>query len=136
MLGVCHCSETKTWLQDQWSFLYSNFGLKLPYIWQIGGESDVYQKPEIINDASGLPDVALVVLAPEQGKYIQGIESLITFEHPQNCVYIFGGSHSNLSEEELAGRAYRSVFIPTVEHEMYAHAAAYITLYDRLVKHG
>lgn len=136
MPGVCHCSETKAWLQDQWSFVYSNFGLTLPNIWQIGEGEEIYQNPTVIVDASELPDTPLVVIAPEDGKYIQGTESLISFEHPEHCIYIFGRSHGNLSEEELGGRDFQSVFIPTVKHEMYAHCAAYITLWDRLVKHG
>lgn len=136
MLGVCHCAETKNWLQDQWSFVYSNFGLTRPNIWQIGDGEQIYQKPTVITSAAELPDVDLVVLAPEEGKYIQGTESLLTFNHPEDCIYLFGASHQNLTEEDLGSRWHYAVYIPTHQHEMYAHCAAYVTLWDRWCKRG
>ena len=57
---------------------------------------------------------------------------------PEDAIYLFGGSHVNLSDEDdLGGRIPDAlVYIPSVQHEMYAYAAGYITLYDRYVKRG
>lgn len=140
MFGICFKHETDPRLNDQWSFVFSNFGVT--EIWERGFtnvDSKIYQPTVKIDTAAELPDDRpLIVLAPETGRYIQGDQSLVTFEHPDNAIYLFGGSHSNLSDEEdLGGRGPDMlVYIPTVKHEMYGYAAGYIVLYDRLVKRG
>ena len=51
---------------------------------------------------------------------------------------MFGGSQKNLNDEDdLGGRVPDElIYIPTRDLEMYAHSAAYITLWDRYVKRG
>lgn len=140
MLGVCFRREQRPWLQDQWSFVFSNFGIA--EIWERGFADDdlrIYQPVKAIATAAELPKRRpVVVLAHQEGRYIQGTESLVAFEHPKNAVYLFGGSQANLTDEDdLGGRKPSAlVYIPSVKHEMYGPAAAYITLYDRLVKRG
>lgn len=138
MAGVCFKREPKNWMQDQWSFTFSNFGIV--NIWErdfLAGDSEIYQKTISINTAEELPDKPLVVLAPKDGRFFKGTISLVDFEHPEEAIYLFGGSHSVLTEEEMGNRKPDyTVYIPTVRYELYAFSTANITLYDRLVKRG
>jgi len=59
-------------------------------------------------------------------------ESLATFEHPENPLYIFGPEDGSLSGKHLE-RAHRIVVIPT-RHCVNLSAAVYLVLYDRMVK--
>lgn len=136
MVGVCFVRENKGSLQDFWSFVFSNFGVS--DIWEIGKgdkDLDIYQPTVGVKTAAELPDVPLVVFAHQEGRYIKGQQSLVSFAHPEDAIYMFGGSHSNLSEDDV-GRDADYVYIPSVQHEMFSHCAAYIALYDRYVKRG
>lgn len=128
-------------MQDQWSWVFSNFGVI--EIWERGWagsrDADVYQSVIRIDTAVELPDDRpLVVLAYFAGRYIQGNESLKDFMHPDDAIYLFGGSYGNLNDEDdLGGRVPDAlIYIPSVEHECYSHSAAYMTLWDRYVKRG
>lgn len=127
-------------MQDQWSWVFSNFGIS--DIWEMGKNSEkdgnIYQKTFSIDTAAELPkEIPLIILAPPAGQFIQGTVSLADFTHPENAIYIFGGSRAVLTEEDLGGRKPQTVvYIPTVKHEMYSHTAAYVTLWDRYVKRG
>ena len=140
MYGVCFQREHKPSLQDQWSFVFSHFGVE--EIWERGwepGDGKIYQPVESIDTCAELPDDRpLVVLAPPLGRYIQGTESLLEFTHPKDAIYVFGGSHTNLTEEDMGGRvAEHYVYIPTADrNEMYAYVAAAVVLWDRVVKGG
>lgn len=138
MFGVCFRSEKHAAMQDQWSFAFSNFGVT--ELWEIRKEDgeDIYQPTIGITTAEELPtDRPLVILAPQDGRYVQGTEPLKDFVHPDNAIYLFGGSHENLSEVELGSRVPdHLVYIDLVQHECFAHAAGYITLWDRYVKRG
>ena len=140
MAGICFRRESDRNLQDQWSWVFSNFGIT--EIWQRGFVDDdavIYQGSIHIDLASELPSGRpLILLAHPEGRYIQGTESLTSFVHPADAIYLFGASHVNLSvEDDLGGRTPDNlVYIPYVQYEMYSYAAAYITLYDRYVKRG
>lgn len=60
-------------------------------------------------------------------------ESLVTFEHPINAVYVFGPEDGSISKAFL-NHCHRFVIIPTY-HCTNLAAAIYIVLYDRTVKH-
>lgn len=140
MIGVCFKSERRGWMQDQWSWVFSNFGIT--DIWERNGggsDGEIYQTVIQCNTAADLPpEPSLVVLAPIDGKFVQGTQSLVDFVHPDNAIYMFGGSYDNLSDEDdFGGRVPDSViYIPTVKLEMYSHVAGYLTMYDRYVKRG
>ena len=128
-------------MQDQWSWIFSNYGIT--DIWERGwnGSTDaaIYQTTIKIDTAAELPvGRPVVVLAPIDGRYIKGTKSIEDWIHPEDAIYLFGGSQANLNDEDdLGGITPHSVlYIPTVELEMYSHSAAYITLYDRKVKRG
>ena len=138
--GVCFQSENRGWMQDQWSWVFSNFGIT--EIWERGcsgsAEEKIYQEVISCDTADDLPlDRPLIVLAPIDGQYIKGEKSLVDFKHPSDAIYLFGGTFANLSKDDLGSRDPDAlIYIPTIKHEMYGHSAAYITLYDRLVKRG
>lgn len=138
--GVCFKSEHRGWAQDQWSWVFSNFGIT--EIWERDYEdadAEIYQPTIKIDTAAELPaGRPLVVLSPIDARYIQGDISLDVFVHPEDAIYLFGGSMENLSDlDDLGGRMPDSkVYISTVKLEMFSHAAGYITLYDRYVKRG
>lgn len=140
MFGVCYVRE-KDWEQDQWSYVFSNFGVT--EIWELGDDGnkdmDIYQQTTKIDTAAELPtDRPLVVLAPPEGRFIQGTENLETFQHPDNAIYLFGGSHISLNDEEhMGGRvADHYVYIEWDKCESFSHATAIAVLWDRKMKNG
>ena len=143
--GICFKSEHRGWMQDQWSWVFSNFGVT--EIWERdadhqggrGKDGSIYQPTIKIDTAAELPiDRPLVILAPPAGQFIQGSDPLNTFVHPEDAIYLFGGTQDNLNDEDdLGGRLPDSIiFIPFVKHECYSHSAAYMTLWDRFCKRG
>jgi hypothetical protein len=139
-VGVVFFRE-KGWEQDQWSYLFSNFGVS--DIWEMNDDGNrdwnVYQPTTKIKTAAELPtDRPLVLLAPQDGRFIQGTENLKEFVHPEDAIYMFGPSHAQLNHEDhMGGRVHdHSVYIPLVKHEAFGHTAAYMTLWDRVQKHG
>lgn len=138
MVGVCFKQERRPVYQDQWSYLFSNFGIESIFQIPVENGADLYQATKKIANAGSLPkDKSLVVVQPQDGKYVQGTESLSDFEHPDDAIYMFGGSHDVMTLEDLGGRVpEHTVFIPLVKHECYAFSAAYMVLWDRKVKNG
>jgi hypothetical protein len=137
MIGICFHRETR-WEQDQWSCVFSNFGITK--IWEMGddGNSDlkIHQATTKISKTSQLPDKPLVILAPQDGRIIKGIISIDDFQHPEECIYLFGGSHQVLTDEVVDRKADFLVYIPFVKHESYSHSTAYYTLAYRKARRG
>lgn len=137
MMGVCFTGERNRTFQDQWSYVFSNFGIS--DVWELEREDteNIYQKPTKIRSAAELPDVPLIVVQPADGKHVRGTVSLSDFAHPDDAIYMFGGSHDVMTLEDLGGRvAEHYVYIPLEKHECYAFSAAYMTLWDRKMKRG
>lgn len=136
MFGICFEHEKLGWMQDQWSWVFSNFGVT--EIWEInqgGSDFEIYQTVIGIKSYDELPENRpLVALTPKLGRYLHGEEALNAFVHPEAPIYIFGGSFSNLAFDSRQPDS--CVYIPTVEYECFSHAAAYMTLWDRYVKRG
>ena len=143
--GVCFKSEHRGWMQDQWSWVFSNFGIT--EIWERdadhegerGKDGSIYQQTIKIDTAAELPDDRpIIVLAPDEGRYIRGEQNLMDFVHPEDAIYLFGATQANLSDEnDLGGRVPDAlVYIPSKKLEMFSHAAGYVTLWDRYVKRG
>jgi len=142
MVGVCFLSEHRGWMQDQWSWVFSNFGVS--DIWERqsdhdgvrGKDGSIYQPTIKVDTAADLPrDRPLVVLQPPDGRFIKGETSLKDFVHPADAIYFFGGSHAVLSDDDMGGRIPEHlVYIPTVKLECHSFSAAYMVLWDRYVK--
>ena len=139
MYDVCLVSESGSHWEQQWSYLLSHFTPRNIYI--VGNELERAVKPFShyihVASAQSVPS-ELVLLAPQSGRYVQGTESLVTFEHPEDCCCMFGNDHTNMSEDFLGPRVPdHCVYIPTdTNDQMYSFMAGAITLYDRLIKNG
>lgn len=121
-----------------WDFLLTNFGIEPSNVWLRGqpeGYTGEYQQQ--FNPKS-IPNIPTIVLAPPNGHYIQGTESLLDFQHPEICLYFFGHDHAYLHEDDLEGlNVTNYVFIPqATKHDMFAITAASCVFYDRLTKNG
>jgi tRNA(Leu) C34 or U34 (ribose-2'-O)-methylase TrmL len=71
-------------------------------------------------------------VTPVAVELVPGSESLITFEHPENALYVFGPEDGSLPPVTLRN-CHRFVSIPT-RHCTNLAAAVYTVLYDRHVK--
>jgi tRNA(Leu) C34 or U34 (ribose-2'-O)-methylase TrmL len=63
---------------------------------------------------------------------VPGSENLVTFEHPENAVYVFGPEDGSV-DQGTRRMCHRFVHIPT-KHCTNLSAAVYLVLYDRLLK--
>ena len=113
-------------IMQEWAYLSMNFGLKL---WVRGNHK--------LKVAQGgpMPDLPIVLAAPENVRpgVITGDQSLVDFEHPEECIYWFGGI-DELVTDEPAGTVAR-VFIP-MEEMLLSPSAGAIFLWDRVMKRG
>lgn len=143
MLGVCFVPPSSDHDVNHWSYVLTHFVPDAVYLWQdvkkLSSAYPLYVRSTHIHTAEELPSSSpLVLLAPKNGRYVQGQVSLHDFEHPLNAIYLFGSDHHHMSSDFLGARApEHTVYIPTDAHaEMYSHVAAAITLFDRKRKVG
>ena len=129
--------------QDQWDYVLSNFNPDTVFV--IGDEknaptTNVFAKLKAtyVKDASELPDTKLVVLAPDNGRYIVGNEDLKDFVHPEDVIYLFGGDVEWLWPEQLGDRVPdHLVYIDTNTHDdMWSWVAYAVVAWDRRMKSG
>jgi tRNA(Leu) C34 or U34 (ribose-2'-O)-methylase TrmL len=71
-------------------------------------------------------------ITPIGVELLPGSENLITFEHPENAVYVFGPEDGSVPQN-IRGLCHRRLFIPT-KHCTNLGAAVYLILYDRKMK--
>lgn len=115
---LCPDADSESPYRDAWLYMACSFGLK---------------KSDFVSDMSDA--LSVVYVQSEGGRFFQGTESLVTFEHPENCVYVFGGNDTAAQKEP--DNVERSIFIPaSPTWEFFNHQAAAIVLYDRFVKRG
>lgn len=134
MVGVC--MQTRgTHSTKQWDYVLSNFELSPNHVWHRGELQNYTGKfQQCITNVDELPEVPLIIIQPQEGKYITGKISLATFEHPKNAIYFFGADHEHLTPGELGSRIPEyQVYIP-VKGEMFSWVAAAVVLYDRIIK--
>lgn len=129
-------------MQKMWDYLLSHYVPNVLYlITTLTKEelrhNNVMKSAIIIDDVNKIPDdISLILMAPKDGRFIQGHISITDFEHPTEAIYMFGPDNNNLDMSIFVSRKPNEyVYIPTeTHHEMYAVTAATITLYDRMVK--
>lgn len=63
---------------------------------------------------------------------VPGAEDLVTFEHPENAIYVFGPEDGSV-DQGTRRNCHRFVTIPS-KHCTNLSAAVYIVLYDRIMK--
>ncbi len=143
-IGVCIPLPGNGQYQTQWDYLLSSFPPDVLYV--IGDEADapttnVFSKlnATYIETPADLPDEpAFVVLAQENGRWVQGEESLLTFEHPDDVIYFFGHDTRWVSDEQIDGKTVdHFVFIPTAtSDDLWSWTAGAMVFWDRMVKSG
>ena len=155
MVGVCFCYTRKLFFMNQWDYVLTSFPVDEIFVLHDGKvpenelkitryrpkkvvkcDAGVCKKATMIRTAEELPeDSALVVAAPKAGRNFQGTDCLHSFQHPKNAIYMFGLDNANLSEVELGKRVPdRLVYIEAKTHDLFAHVAAALILYDRIRK--
>lgn len=89
-------------------------------------EGQVHDSPPL-----GMP---VILFQPLDGRFVQGENSLVDFVHPDDCCYLFGASHGQVTlDHPVDGK----IYIPSVPTwALFASQAAAIVLYDRFVKRG
>lgn len=127
---LAYFAEDEDRLTDMWGYLVRANGL-IGRAYCIGQSYDsrIVHVPSVA-ELPPLP-IVLASLGP-------AAVSLKTFQHPAECVYLFGASNRILKETDLAGRdvAHR-IFIPSVDGtELFAAQAAAVVLWDREMKNG
>ena len=138
MFDICLVASPGSTWEQQWSYLLSHFEPRDLYVI---GEVDPRVRPFKgyiqIQTAEELPGI-LVLMAPIFGHVIRGEESLRTFQHPDECCYMFGADNAHLTEDHLGSRIPdHKVYIPTdTRDQMYSFMAGAITLYDRTMTRG
>ena len=140
MIGVCNRFNDLDWSIHQWQFIFLHFGIA--HFWSRGLPAEYrnakrsYKLPIGVNTAADLPDLPLVVLTSADGKFVKGNESLVTFKHPKEAIYLFGGDQEHLTVEKDFGcrEPDHLVYIPCNNRVMYSFVAAGIVFYDRMVK--
>lgn len=132
-VGVAFADALDPTSVDQWATVL--FGFPGVEIYHVGPMPEWWKKFKCFRDALPIEEATspIVVVSPESARKLQGATSLVSFEHPENVVYLFGGDHTIL-ETDLP--YVDSVFIPSDGAEFYSHVAGSIVLYDRMVKRG
>lgn len=139
MFDICIvASPGETW-ETQWSYLLSHFKPRTLYV---VGAIDPRVRPFVgytqVGSAAEVPCNNLVVASPTSSRYIPGDHSLLTYEHPDECCYMFGADNVHLSTDHLGERIPTdTIFIPTdTADTMYSFMAGALVLYDRKMKNG
>lgn len=135
MTGILLANPQDSLALDQWATVVSAFGVKkvhhfgdhIPFDWK---------KYRFIRDAKPASTITspIVLVQSPHGRLVQGEDPLQSFEHPEDCVYLFGPDHGILEVPEDM-EIYSSIYIPTPE-DLYSFVVGGIVLYDRLVKSG
>ena len=125
--------------QPHWDFILCNFK---PDVIYVHGDpaliaSTVLCRAEQLVGPEDLPlDHEIVLLAPDNGAYLQGDTNLEGFAHPTNAIYWFGSDANHIQADVFALRAPdHKVYIPTdTIDQMYAAAAWSVVAWDRRCK--
>lgn len=138
MIGLCYYQDSDIMVREYWAMIIECFGVT--NAWEVGDESKSdsnYNKPVFIDKVEDLPkDKPIVVLAHKNAKYVQGVTDIKDFEHPEECIYVFGGDNMNQVPESYEGfEDIRYVYVDT-KYEIYSHQIGAIMLYDRKIKNG
>lgn len=123
--------------ENQWDYILSNFAADNIYLLNgMEPTGKLLQAATRITTVDELPEIPLILLAPLQGRYIQGDESLVDFVHPADATYLFGSDKAHMEQELLGTRVPdHKVYVPTDDNtEMYSWTAYTSVVWDR--RHG
>ena len=128
-----------------WNLPIRDFGIKDWYMWPITetrnreGRINLYERDNlktILEENKDLTKVFVEPQNPVNKKAFHNGESLESFEHPKDVLYIFGSAHYSSTKHKTDKDL--SVVIPTIQNKgvLWPHQCLVTILYDRLVKRG
>lgn len=125
-----------------WSLLLRDFGVKEWLMFPVSGINNNEQKRVELKEFHTLRDILKecgdlqrVYIEPRTNHYNPETIWLDEFEHPEDCVYIFGSAHFNPTIGNLRDGD-KVVSIRTIHNRgvLWANQCVAIVLYDRLMK--
>lgn len=129
-------------MQKQWD--YALLTLRMDKIYVIGKKKDkplskIFHDCIMISGIADLPKTTpLIIINPENGRYVQGVTSLVDFTHPASAIYLFGSDEGFLSPNNLKGHSIKDkVYIPAeTDDQMFSYMAFAVVMWDRKMKRG
>ena len=120
--------------RDGWIQLLEAFAISEIYeLPGLGHALDNSIKLESLADLANYHVAPLVVLAARDGDFVQGDTALLEFGHPEEAIYIFGGTMTRLSQADLDGGA-PAAFVYITAGDLFPAQAGAIVLWDRHAK--
>ena len=90
-------------------------------------------KVETLANVENYPPADLIVVQPRDGDFVQGVTNLKDFTHPDEAIYVFGGTMTRLNTTDIRlVKPAAAVYVPAGDL-FPAHAGA-IVLWDRRLK--
>lgn len=119
--------------RSAWSIVFEAFGISEIYeLPGLGRPLEGSIKLERLADLQNYHIANLVILAARDGDFVQGDTALLEFEHPDEAIYIFGGTMTRLSQADLRGIHPAKVYITA--GDLFPAQAGAIVLWDRYAK--
>lgn len=140
MISVCFRYNSNQTFMNQWDYVVCNFKPDRIFVYHDEDTEPFISNPlkeaTFIKSISELPnDSTLVIFNPENGRTIQGEQSLFDYVHPENAIYYYGSDSETMQIEDFEGKEYDKVFIPTdTVDNMYSFVAYATTMHDRRLK--
>lgn len=120
--------------RDGWSQILEAFEIYEIYeLPGLGHPLDRSIKLESLADLANYHPAPLVPVAAIDGDFVQGDTALFEFEHPEEAIYIFGGTMTRLTWADLQGENLAAAIYITAG-DMFPAQAGAIVLWDRLSK--
>lgn len=132
---ICFEYDPETIVRDQWLLLIRSFPNIQGWERSLPTTEKITDGIQVIQAVDQLPNIPLIILSPQQARYIPGTQNLAHFNHPQEAIYYFGSDNDHLRPEAIAKREYQTVYIPIAE-QLWSPQAAGIVVYDRFAKMG
>lgn len=119
--------------ENQWDYVLSN--LKPDETYVLGPyqcTNNVLRDAPRLETLEDAPDVPIIILAPLTSRQFVPEISILDFEHPEDALYVFGPNNEHLMPEDVGGREYTALNIPTdTTDEMFNYSAYLITAWER-----
>ena len=131
MVGLYFKYDHDTVIRDQWILLARNHPEITLY--ERGKPDDLGNESFNtvgVNSVDELPDVPLILLTPQNSKYLPGDVNIVDFTHPTDCIYMFGNDREATYPEEFGSREYTKVYISTMV-DYWSPQTATIVLWER-----
>ena len=91
---------------------------------------------ETVDDVTHYHNAKIIVVQPETADFVQGETFLAELEHPDEAIYVFGGTQTRLTQHDLEDvDVAHYVYIPSPNKvDLFPSQAGAIVLWDRFWK--